>query len=170
VEFDGATDGLRAGMSCKGKIIVDQFDDVAYVPIQAVVHEEDETVVYVPGPSEPVRRPVKLGMDNNVHVIITEGLAKGDKVLLAPTLSKSYVPPKKGPVQVPDDIKTAASPLENPADKKSAGSEDKPSNELETSTKSPSIKSDGTKTDNPKISGKKTSDAKLYKKPTNGDS
>ncbi|MDH3583120.1 MAG: efflux RND transporter periplasmic adaptor subunit, partial [Phycisphaerae bacterium] len=110
VEFTGDTRGLRPGMSCKGRVIVDQFKDVAYVPIQAVVQEDDESVVYTPGPDGPVRRRVEVGLDNNIHVIVTRGLARGEKILLAPNLSNSYVRQRQAPPVVPKEVNTAQSP------------------------------------------------------------
>ena len=74
------------------------------MPIQAVVQEENESVVYLPGPQEPIRRPVKVGLDNNVHVIIEEGLAQGEQVLIAPTLSNSYAPRQQAPPSMDEDL------------------------------------------------------------------
>ncbi len=102
-DFTGETEGLRPGMSCKGKVIVEQFENVAYVPIQAVVQEEEESVVYLPSPDGPIRREVKLGLDNNVHIIVREGLAKGEKVLLTPDMGKSYIRKKQPPPDIPEN-------------------------------------------------------------------
>ena len=135
VEFTGDNDGLRPGMSCKGRVIVEQFDQVAYVPIQAVVQENDESVVYVPGKNGPERRQVKVGMDNNVHIIVNEGLAQGDKILMAPTLSNSYVRTKQGPPVVPDSVKAASVQPKPEKVKTDTAQNKKPIDELKTGKK-----------------------------------
>ena len=118
VEFHGDTEGLRSGMSCMGRVIVNQFEDVTYVPIQAVVHENDESVVYMPGPKGPVRREVEIGEDNNIHVVITQGLEQGDQILLAPTLSKSYVQSRKQTRPMPTPLQTDGTRASDKANQK----------------------------------------------------
>ncbi len=47
IYLDGDASGLRTGMTCKCEIIVEQYDDAVYVPLQSVVRVGDQTVVYV---------------------------------------------------------------------------------------------------------------------------
>ena len=87
VYVDGDGRGLRAGMTCRVEIIVEQYDSATYVPVQSVVRLAGRHVVYVPGPDGPEPRPVEIGLDNNRVVHILNGLSEGQEVLLAPPLS-----------------------------------------------------------------------------------
>jgi len=82
VEIDGTHEFLKPGMSAKVEIIVDELEDVTYVPVQAVFVEEDEHFVFVNrgGGYEP--RAVKVGAHNNEFIRIVDGLEKSDEVLL----------------------------------------------------------------------------------------
>jgi RND family efflux transporter MFP subunit len=86
IAIDAGQSGLRPGMSCKAEIIVKRFEDVTYVPLQAVVRVNGQTRVYVPGPDGPEPREVSVGMDNNKMVRITDGLKEGESVLLTPPI------------------------------------------------------------------------------------
>lgn len=86
------SDDLRPGMSCSADILVDQYADALYVPIQAVLRVGGSPTVYVmEAGGQSKRRPVKVGLDNNRMIHILDGLAVGEKVLLAPPLPPSTV-------------------------------------------------------------------------------
>ena len=68
-------------MTAKVEILVDELEDVAYVPIQAVFPEEDEQVCYVKT-SSLQRRVVKTGAYNDEYIQILEGLNVGEEVVL----------------------------------------------------------------------------------------
>ena len=75
---------LRTGMSCQAEIIVKQYQDVVYVPIQAVTKIGTDYVVYVKSGNSFQPKPVKIGLDNNKVIRILEGLNEGEVVLLNP--------------------------------------------------------------------------------------
>ena len=77
---------LRPGMSVSAEIIVDQFDEATYVPVQAVVRRGGNPVVFVPGENGLRSARVTLGPSNSEMVRITEGLQPGQSVLLTPPL------------------------------------------------------------------------------------
>ena len=83
----GNTEGLRTGMSCRGEILVKEFDDAVYVPVQSVVREGGDPTVYVVKGQKVERRKVALGLDNNRMAHIEQGLEPGELVLLAPPLA-----------------------------------------------------------------------------------
>ncbi|MCC6696487.1 MAG: efflux RND transporter periplasmic adaptor subunit [Candidatus Hydrogenedentes bacterium] len=87
IKITGATDGLRTGMSCRGEILVKEFDNALYVPVQSVVRESGTPTAYVLKNSKVERRAVALGLDNNRMVQIESGLKPGELVLLAPPLA-----------------------------------------------------------------------------------
>jgi len=86
VKVETGVERLRPGMSCNVEIIVAEFDDVVYVPLQAVIRVGGESRVYLPGPDGPEPRTVQVGLDNDRMVRVTDGLAEGESVLLAPPI------------------------------------------------------------------------------------
>ncbi|MCC6487053.1 MAG: hypothetical protein IT364_06095, partial [Candidatus Hydrogenedentes bacterium] len=87
IRITGATGGLRTGMSCRGEILVKEFENALYVPVQSVVRESGTPTAYVVENSKVERRAVALGLDNNRMVQIESGLTAGETVLLAPPLA-----------------------------------------------------------------------------------
>lgn len=85
--IEGEDPALRPGMSCRAEIIVEELEDVVYVPLQSVVRIGRESVVYVMRPRSGVEpRVVETGLDNNRMIHIVSGLAYGERVLLDPPL------------------------------------------------------------------------------------
>lgn len=96
VELDPGQTRLRNGMSCRAEIQVEQYQDVLYVPIQAVVRLDGQPTVYVAQANgEAVPQPVEIGLDNSRFVHIKNGLKEGQRILLAPPL-KSGSEEEKG--------------------------------------------------------------------------
>lgn len=91
VYLESEGDYLRTGMSCKAEIIIEEYDDVIYIPVQAVLRVGGEPTVYVQKGGEFEPRKVKIGLDNNRMIRIIEGLQAGEVVLLTPPLSPSTV-------------------------------------------------------------------------------
>jgi HlyD family secretion protein len=84
IYIDGNDPTLRTGMSCQAEIIVKQYQDALYIPIQAVIKIGTAFTVYVKSGKSFQPRQVKLGLDNNKVVHILEGLKEGDIILLNP--------------------------------------------------------------------------------------
>ena len=106
IDLEGDTKGLRPGMTCRAEIIVEQYADALYVPVQSVMRVGGRTVVYVQTPGGPEQREVNVGLDNNRMIRVIEGLREGESVLLAPPLAPSAVAEAEGqqggqPVAVP---------------------------------------------------------------------
>ncbi len=91
VFLDGEGNYLRTGMSCKAEIIIEDYKDVIYIPVQAVLRVGGEPTVYVQSGGEFKPRKVKVGLDNNRMIRIIEGLQVGEVVLLTPPLAPSTV-------------------------------------------------------------------------------
>jgi multidrug efflux pump subunit AcrA (membrane-fusion protein) len=81
----GETEGLRPGMNVSVEIVIEEKANVLQVPLEAITtDEEDKSFATVLRPDgETVVRPLKLGLANNSHVEIIEGLFVGEKVVLA---------------------------------------------------------------------------------------
>ncbi|MCU0653106.1 MAG: hypothetical protein MUD10_02495, partial [Candidatus Pacebacteria bacterium] len=71
----------------KDSIVLEEYENVLYVPVQSVVRIGNQPTVYVMEGGESKPRPVEIGLDNNRMVHIKSGLEVGEKVLLAPPLA-----------------------------------------------------------------------------------
>ncbi len=89
ISIEGGGDVLKSGMNCHAEIIIDQYDDAIYVPVQAVVRVGGDTTVWVRGDKGDTERKVEIGLDNNRMVRILSGLEPGEEVLLTPPLGNS---------------------------------------------------------------------------------
>ncbi len=92
VEIEGTHEFLKPGMSAKVEIIVDELEDVTYVPVQAVFVENSEHFVFRKTMSGYERQPVRIGAHNNDFIELQEGIEEGDEVLLK--MPDNYEPPK----------------------------------------------------------------------------
>ncbi|MBI5369014.1 MAG: efflux RND transporter periplasmic adaptor subunit, partial [Planctomycetes bacterium] len=91
ISVDPGEGGLRTGMSCQVEVLVAEYADALYMPVQAAVRRGAKTVAYVKQGSGSVARPIEIGMDNNRMVHILSGLEAGEEVLLAPPLDSGAV-------------------------------------------------------------------------------
>ena len=93
VYLEGTESSLRTGMSCKVEIIVEQYDDAVYVPMQAVLRVGGEPAVYVVKDETVEERKVELGLDNRRMIRIASGLDEGETVWLTPPLKAATLEP-----------------------------------------------------------------------------
>jgi HlyD family secretion protein len=100
IYLDETDSSLRTGMSCKAEIIVEQYDDVVYVPVQAVLRVGGEPTVYVVKDKSTEPRKVEIGLDNNRMIRIISGLKEGEVALLTPPLKSGAVEPTSKKVDV----------------------------------------------------------------------
>lgn len=96
IHLDEDVSGLRTGMSCRAEILVADYADALYVPVQSVIRVDDMPTVYVRSGSRFVPRPVEVGLDNNRMVHILDGLKEGETVLLNPPLKRPAENPAAG--------------------------------------------------------------------------
>ena len=89
IYIEGSNDTLRSGMSCQAEIVVQQYQDAIYVPLQAVIRVGSEPTVYIQAGKSFVPGKVKVGLDNNKMIHILEGLEEGEVVLLTPPLKSA---------------------------------------------------------------------------------
>jgi len=92
IYLEGDLEQLRRGMTCRAEIVVAEYDDAVYVPVQAAVRIGNRHAVYVLNDGEQKLRYVKVGLDNNRMIHILEGLTVGEQVLLNPPLQPSVAP------------------------------------------------------------------------------
>ncbi len=91
VYLDGDGPDLRTGMSCRAEIIVANYEDATFVPVQAVLRVAGKTTAYVFEGGDWLPRQVDIGLDNNRMVRIIAGLEPGERVLLTPPLASAEV-------------------------------------------------------------------------------
>lgn len=84
IDVDGTFDWLKPGMSAKAEIFVNTLTNVVYVPMQAVVPEDDQQVCYVLKGSQKERREIKAGEFNDEFIEIKAGIEPGELVVLKP--------------------------------------------------------------------------------------
>jgi HlyD family secretion protein len=91
VYLEGDGDYLRTGMSCSAEIIIEEYEDALYTPVQAVLRVEGRPTVYVWNGRDFEPRVVEIGLDNNRMIRIISGLKEGEVVLLTPPLAPAEV-------------------------------------------------------------------------------
>ncbi len=84
IYIDGDGAGLRTGMSCLARIMVERYENTVYVPVQSVVPTKAGPLVHVLTGNETEERLVEVGLDNNRMIRIAANLKAGERVLLAP--------------------------------------------------------------------------------------
>ncbi len=87
IEIEGDTSAMRNGMSCMAEIVVEEYGDAVYVPIQAVMKVNGQSTVFVRENNRIEARPVTVGLDNNKMIHIKSGLEEDESVLLKPPLN-----------------------------------------------------------------------------------
>jgi len=102
VEIEGTHEFLKPGMSAKVEIIVNELENVTYVPVQSVFVESQEHFVFLKTLAGYDRQLVEIGANNNDFIEIRDGLDKGDEVFLkmpddyeAPQLQIANEPSKR---------------------------------------------------------------------------
>jgi HlyD family secretion protein len=84
VNIEGDVVDLRPGMSCRVDVVVDELEDVVYVPVQCVVRHGGVPHVMVRQGEVMVPRAVEIGLDNKRMVHVISGLEPGEEVSLTP--------------------------------------------------------------------------------------
>ncbi|MEZ5070536.1 MAG: efflux RND transporter periplasmic adaptor subunit [Bacteroidales bacterium] len=80
IEINEKDSILRPSMTTSNQVITQVLDSVLYVPLEAVHANDSVTFVYT---RTGKRQVVVLGASNENHIIIEQGLAKGDKLYLS---------------------------------------------------------------------------------------
>lgn len=84
VLIDSATEDLRPGMSAMVEIVIAELKDVLSVPIQTVSLYQGVESCYVMNGAGVELRAVELGLANEKHVVVKEGVKENERVLLYP--------------------------------------------------------------------------------------
>lgn len=84
VNIEGTHEFLKPGMNARVEIIVNELEDVLYVPVQAINVRDGTYFCFVRNGSRGERRRVEVGEFNDQFIEIRSGLAEGEEVLLSP--------------------------------------------------------------------------------------
>jgi RND family efflux transporter MFP subunit len=82
VTMDKAEIELRAGVTAKVEIQVEELADVLQIPIHAVFPEDGQHWCFLITSGKVERRKVEVGKNNAHFVEVTKGLSEGERVLL----------------------------------------------------------------------------------------
>ena len=93
VYLEGTEPSLRTGMSCTVEIIVEQYEDAVYVPMQTVLRVGGEPAVYIVKDGTVEVRKVEIGLDDRNVIRITSGLDEGETVWMTPPLKSAALEP-----------------------------------------------------------------------------
>jgi len=89
--IDNEDEDMRTGMSCKAEIIIEEYKNATYIPLQSIVRVKGKPTVYVLTGGDIKPRGIEIGLDNNRMVRVVKGLAPGEHVLLNPPLAEGTV-------------------------------------------------------------------------------
>jgi multidrug efflux system membrane fusion protein len=82
--FDNTDSALWPGLSVTTRMLVDTQKQVLVVPLDGVQHGPSGLFAWVIGSDDKVSaRPIKLGESGDASAVVTEGLADGDKIVVA---------------------------------------------------------------------------------------
>lgn len=83
IHIQGSHDWLKPGMNAKVDVIVNDLENVLYVPVQSIVVENDHHFCYVNTGAKLERREITTGLFNDEFIEVRSGLSQGDPVALA---------------------------------------------------------------------------------------
>lgn len=110
IHIAGAYDWLKPGMNAKVDVVVEELQDVLYVPVQSIEVEDDVHFCYVNTGSRLERREIKTGLFNDEFIEIRSGLNAGDAVALALPQKSTMEGQKSSPGADPSVPKAPAKP------------------------------------------------------------
>jgi multidrug efflux pump subunit AcrA (membrane-fusion protein) len=91
---------LLPGLTVNCRIIIDQLEDVLYIPIEGVHPEGDKYFVYKKTRSGYDKVYIETGVSNSDYIIVTDGLNEKDEVALVDPFvkeeTKEKTPKEKG--------------------------------------------------------------------------
>jgi multidrug efflux pump subunit AcrA (membrane-fusion protein) len=77
-------EGLKPGMTAEVEVIMARHEDVLIVPVTAVVETEEGYFCWARTTNGVQRRPLQLGDNSDMFIVVEAGLTEGDEVVLNP--------------------------------------------------------------------------------------
>jgi hypothetical protein len=81
IKVFGTDEELRPAMTTSNEITTDSFDEVAFIPLEAVFKNDSAKFVYTRN-GKWVKQMVSLGAENSNYVVVRKGLEPGQEVAL----------------------------------------------------------------------------------------
>ena len=91
IYIDNEDEDMLTGMSCQAEIIVEEYENATYIPLQSIVRIKGKPTVYVLSGKDIKPREIEIGLNNNRMVRVINGLVPGEQVLAAPPLAEGTV-------------------------------------------------------------------------------
>lgn len=88
IELNESDSILRPAMTTSNQIFVAKYENVNYLPIEAVYSFGSMKAVYVDGVGGLKLKEVKTGASNDNYIIIEAGLEPGDEVIIVPAAAE----------------------------------------------------------------------------------
>jgi HlyD family secretion protein len=82
IRIDDAEKLLKPSMTANVDIVTGVFQDVLYLPIEAIGREDGRDVVWIESAGKPESRPLKILERTESVAVISEGVGENDRVLL----------------------------------------------------------------------------------------
>ena len=82
IEISDSSRQLKAGMFSRVSIIFDMHEKTPLIPREAIITEDDESLVFVVRDTVVYRQTVETGYVNTTHIEITNGIALNDTVVV----------------------------------------------------------------------------------------
>jgi multidrug efflux pump subunit AcrA (membrane-fusion protein) len=90
IQLDQTDARLRPGMSATIRVAVDKIPNSTLIPVKAVFSKQGRTLAYVLHGAAFEERAIAVSRRSTEEVVVTKGLASGEKVALKdPTLKES---------------------------------------------------------------------------------
>jgi multidrug efflux pump subunit AcrA (membrane-fusion protein) len=83
VLIDGTSKTMMPGMTVSCTIIVDKIENVLFIPLEAVIKEEQTNYVFKKSGGGFSKDEITVGLANNDYIIIEDGLEEGDQIALS---------------------------------------------------------------------------------------
>jgi RND family efflux transporter MFP subunit len=81
VEIFDETQRLKPGMFVEVRIVIGMKEDVLVIPRRAILYKQNKTYVFVAERGQVSQREVSLGLTEEDHVEITEGITEGEIIV-----------------------------------------------------------------------------------------
>ncbi|PIF05685.1 MAG: RND transporter [Draconibacterium sp.] len=81
IKIDGSDPELKPAMTTANTIQTVSFEDVVYIPIEAVFKNDSLSFVY-PAEGEKIKQIIETGDENENFVIVKQGVTEGEKLFL----------------------------------------------------------------------------------------
>lgn len=91
---------LLPGLTVSCRIIMDQINDVLYIPLDALRMEGDKNYVYRKSGNSYHKTAIETGISNTDYVVVTDGLREGDEIALTDPFAVTTDEKKKEKVEI----------------------------------------------------------------------